>query len=201
MAASRCAEVLYFQSSKLTGTIWHICHRICCVCSDLGDWPSGRTRQSPSSLIFSSMSAAADSAWTSFFIHRSNSQAHFHRARLGCYSGLDANAFSKNTIRSDPAVDSTAIVADLESFAADGLYEVKIFSTSYLAEHDVSDRECGTIDRRDSAEVTGFDAPLHRCASGAKRNSLSCAELFNVVCCPTHVHTMLSCLYRAAGQR
>ncbi len=37
MVAWRYAELLYFQSSKLTGCIWQICHRICCVCSDLGE--------------------------------------------------------------------------------------------------------------------------------------------------------------------
>jgi hypothetical protein len=38
--------------------------------------------------------------------------------------GLDANAFSKNTVCSDPAVDSTAIIADLKPSSTDGLHEV-----------------------------------------------------------------------------
>jgi len=39
-------------------------------------------------------------------------------------SELDANALSKNAVCSDPAVDSTAIIADLEPFSADSLHEV-----------------------------------------------------------------------------
>jgi hypothetical protein len=54
-------------------------------------------------------------------------------------SRFDANALSKNAVRSDPAVDSTPIIADLKSLAADGLYEVQIFSAAHSAEHDVSD--------------------------------------------------------------
>jgi len=66
-------------------------------------------------------------------------------------SGLDANASSKNAVRSDPAVDSTAIIANLESYAADGFHEVQVFSTPHFAEYDVADRERGTIDRRNRA--------------------------------------------------
>jgi hypothetical protein len=54
-------------------------------------------------------------------------------------SGFHANAFAKNTVCSDPAVDSTAIIADLEPFATDGLHEVQIFGASHLTQHDVSD--------------------------------------------------------------
>jgi hypothetical protein len=68
-------------------------------------------------------------------------------------SCLNANAFSKNAVRTNPAVDSAAIVADLESLATDGLDKVQIFITPYPTEHDVSDRESGTIDRYNSAEV------------------------------------------------
>jgi hypothetical protein len=71
-------------------------------------------------------------------------------------SRLDANAFSKNAVRTNPAVDSTAIVADLKPFAIDGLHEVQIFSTPHSTEHDVPGRESGAIDRRDRAEVAGF---------------------------------------------
>jgi hypothetical protein len=59
---------------------------------------------------------------------------------FGVRSRLDANALSKDAIRSNPAVDSTAIIADLEPFATNGLHEVEIFGTSHSAEHDVSDR-------------------------------------------------------------
>jgi len=62
-------------------------------------------------------------------------------ADSGCNSALwlDTNAFSKDAIRPDPSVYSTAIIADLEPFAVDGLHNVQIFSTMHLAEHDVSD--------------------------------------------------------------
>ena len=107
-------------------------------------------------------------------------------------SELDANALSKDAVCSNPAVDSAAIIADLESVATNCLHEVKIFGTPHSTEHDVSDRECGTIDRHDRAEVAGFDSSLHRCASGSKRNGLSSTELFDVMCCPTHIHNALT---------
>lgn len=54
-------------------------------------------------------------------------------------SGLYVNALSKNAVRTDPAVDSTAIIADLEPLAADGLHVVQVFGTPHFTEHDVSD--------------------------------------------------------------
>jgi hypothetical protein len=68
-------------------------------------------------------------------------------------SGLDANAFAKNTIRSYPSVDQSPIVTDLIAWTTDRLDEVQIFVPAYLAKHDVSDRESGTINRRYSAEL------------------------------------------------
>jgi hypothetical protein len=91
--------------------------------------------------------------------------------------GLYANAFPKNAIRSDPSVDSTAIIADLKSFAADGLHQMQIFSASDLTKYDVTDRESGTIDRRDRAKIAGFDSSLHRRAPRTKRNGLSGTKL------------------------
>jgi len=44
----------------------------------------------------------------------------------------------QDPIRSDPSVDSTAIIADLKSLSADRLHDVQILSTMHLAEHDVS---------------------------------------------------------------
>ena len=70
---------------------------------------------------------------------------------LNPYLRFYANAFSENASHSDPAVDSAAIIADLESVAADSLHEVKIFGTPYLTEDDISDRESRTINRYDSA--------------------------------------------------
>jgi len=45
---------------------------------------------------------------------------------------------SKDAVGSDPSVDSTAIIADLESFAADGLHEVQIFSTARTISNAIS---------------------------------------------------------------
>jgi hypothetical protein len=56
-------------------------------------------------------------------------------------SEFNANASSKNSIRSNPAVDSPAIVSDLESFAADGLDYVQILGTPHLTEDYVADGE------------------------------------------------------------
>ena len=53
----------------------------------------------------------------------------FLKRAVPAFSSLDANGFSKDAIRTDPAVDSAAIIADLGSFAADGLYEVQIFTS------------------------------------------------------------------------
>jgi hypothetical protein len=91
-------------------------------------------------------------------------------ADSGCNSAfpLDTNAFSKDATRSDPSVYSTAIVADLEPFAVDRLHNVQIFNTMHLAEHNVSDRESGTIDWYHRAEVARFDTSFHRCAPGSK---------------------------------
>jgi hypothetical protein len=36
IAASRCAELLYFQCIELSGSIWQVCNRTCCVCPDSG---------------------------------------------------------------------------------------------------------------------------------------------------------------------
>jgi hypothetical protein len=52
---------------------------------------------------------------------------------------LYANAFSKDTVGSNPPVDSTAIVADLKAPAAYRFNEVKIFDTAHPAKDDVSD--------------------------------------------------------------
>ena len=49
---------------------------------------------------------------------------------LSPYSRFYANAFSKNAGHSDPALDSAAMIADLESVAADGLHESDRFNTS-----------------------------------------------------------------------
>jgi hypothetical protein len=68
------------------------------------------------------------------------------------FSSLDANGFSKDAIRTDPAVGSAAIIADLESFAADGLY-VQIF-TSFPARRKGSvpfGRVCGLIESLNKA--------------------------------------------------
>jgi hypothetical protein len=70
---------------------------------------------------------------------------------LSIGSGLDADAFSEDTVCSNPPVDTAAVVADLKPLATDRLDEVKIFSTSHLAEHYISDSECGTIHRCDGA--------------------------------------------------
>jgi hypothetical protein len=54
-------------------------------------------------------------------------------------SGFNTNAFSKDAVGSDPAVDSTAIVADLKPLAIDCFDEVKILGTSHPAKDDISD--------------------------------------------------------------
>jgi hypothetical protein len=36
MAASRCAELLYFQCIESGGSIWQICNRMCCIIPDSG---------------------------------------------------------------------------------------------------------------------------------------------------------------------
>jgi hypothetical protein len=77
------------------------------------------------------------------------------------YSIFYTNAFSKNAGRPDPTVNSTAIIAYLESFAVDSLHEVKIFGTPHLTKHNVSDRESRASNRRDSAELARFYAALH----------------------------------------
>ena len=47
----------------------------------------------------------------------------FLKQSVPAFSSLDVNGSSKDAIRTDPAVDSAAIISYLESFAADGLYE------------------------------------------------------------------------------
>ena len=106
-------------------------------------------------------------------------------------SRLDERAFSKNAIRSDPAIDSTAIIADLESLTPDGLHDVKVFSTPHLAEHDVSNRESGTstgatVQRWPDSIRPFIDAPRGR------KEKVSPARGFSMECVAHPMHTMLS---------
>ena len=80
----------------------------------------------------------------------------------GNRSTFHSDALSENTVRSNPAVDSTAIIADLKPLVADCFDEVQVFIAVHFTKDNVSNHEHRTIDRRDCAEMTGFDTPLHR---------------------------------------
>jgi hypothetical protein len=54
-------------------------------------------------------------------------------------SRIDSNAFSKYAIRSDPSIDQSPIVSDLETHTIDRLDDVQIFVAVDFAQHDVSD--------------------------------------------------------------
>jgi len=62
--------------------------------------------------------------------------------RYEASSSLDSDAFSKNAIRSEPAIHQSSIVSDLEAFTIDRFDEVQIFVPAYLTENNVSNREC-----------------------------------------------------------
>jgi hypothetical protein len=105
---------------------------------------------------------------------------------------FDSDALPKDAVRSDPAIDPTAIIANLETLPVDGLHEMKILCTSHFAEHDVTHDESGTIHWYNRAKVAGLDSPLHRRASGPEGNGLPGTELFDVMSCPTHVLNALT---------
>ncbi len=64
-----------------------------------------------------------------------------HSARPGGGLAFDADTTPEDRAGRHPAVDPTAVVADLEPLALDGLDQVEIFAAVDLAEHDVTDAE------------------------------------------------------------
>jgi hypothetical protein len=85
-----------------------------------------------------------------------------------------------------PAVDPTAVVADLEPLPLDGLDQVEVFAAFDLAEHDVADADGSRIDGLDRAELPRLDLARHRVAAGAERDGLAAAVLLDVRRCPPH---------------
>lgn len=73
--------------------------------------------------------------WDTTTLNRPPSVPHKPELR----SCLDSNAFSKNAIRSDLAIDQSPIVSDLETHSIDRLDDVQIFVAVDFAQHDVSD--------------------------------------------------------------
>jgi len=81
-------------------------------------------------------------------------------------SRVDSNTFSQNANRSDPTIHQSSVVSDLEARTVDGFDYVRIFVAVHLAQHDVSDRESGTIDGRNSTQLARFDLPFMEAPRG-----------------------------------
>jgi len=63
-------------------------------------------------------------------------------------SRLDANQSSENRVRSNPAVDATAVLPDLEPLALNGFDEVKVFGAVHFAQNDIAHGHLADIDGR-----------------------------------------------------
>jgi len=73
-------------------------------------------------------------------------------------------------MRTNPAVDTTTVVADLKSLTLDGLDEVNVLAATHSAHNNVADAQGAGVNRRYGAELPRFYAPRHGVAPGAKRN-------------------------------
>jgi hypothetical protein len=68
-------------------------------------------------------------------------------------SSLDPDALSVDRIWSDPTVDESPVVTNLESFPVNGLDDVQILIARDLTQHDVADIESGGVYGSDGTEL------------------------------------------------
>jgi len=60
---------------------------------------------------------------------------------------IDSFQFPEYGMRSDPTVDPTTVVPDLEAILLDGFHEVQVLVTLHPTEYDVAYRELGRVRR------------------------------------------------------
>jgi hypothetical protein len=53
--------------------------------------------------------------------------------------GFDPNAFSKDSIRSNPAIHQAPVISDLEAPTIDRFDEVEVLISAHFTQHNVSD--------------------------------------------------------------
>lgn len=101
-------------------------------------------------------------------------------------SRFDSDQSAKDGLWSDPTVDASAIVANLEAISTDRLDEMQILLTFDLAEHDVTGLQDRVVaDRLDDAKLTRLDFALHRVSARSKRNGVPVFQARNMATGPT----------------
>src|SRR5450432_4878376 len=88
---------------------------------------------------------------------------------------------------SDPPIDETPVVTDLESVALNRLHEVEILRTPDLAEDDVPRTKDRRLHGFDRTELAGIDSRRHRVPARSERDGLARLQLRDVAGCPPHV--------------
>ncbi len=87
----------------------------------------------------------------------------------------------------DPAVDATAVVADLNALALHRFDQLQVLRALHAAQHDVIHREhVIAYERRDRAQLSVVDLAGHRVSARTELNRLALREARDVTICPTH---------------
>lgn len=74
---------------------------------------------------------------------------------------FDSDTLTVNSIQTDPTVNPSAIVADLETVALPGFDKMDVLVTVHLAQNDITDSQVVWIRRDDCAQLPGFYLPAH----------------------------------------
>src|SRR5262245_41206677 len=104
---------------------------------------------------------------------------------------LDSDQSAEDRRWADPAVDSAAVVPDLEPAAVDRLDEMQVLVPAHPTEDDVTHNQRRGIHGLDRAELPRFDLASHRSARRAERNGATCSQLLDVPRCPSHRFRLL----------
>ncbi len=118
------------------------------------------------------------------------SNRNFQSVAAGIHKSiLNLRALSEYRICANPAVYSSAIVADLKPRALNRFYQMQIFAAADLTQNYVAFLQPGKIrNRLDRAKLTRFDFAFHRMPARAELNRFAVFQFRDVRRCPTHLY-------------